>query len=410
MHLTRLLRLLVASSVACAAAVGCAAEDADSDETGDDDVVSARQLNGSDMPDKTISLTLDDGPGDRTGELADYLSQQGIKGTFFINGKNALDSKGKAAIAKIVGGGHILANHTHNHKQLTRLSAREVESEVAQTDAIIARAQPNGPFIVRAPFGAWSASIANTLNGGAMKKYVGSVFWDEGGDLTDRAAADWACWGRGVSVQRCGELYVQEIRAKRRGIILMHDIHGKTVDMIKQIVPILKADGYKFVGVDEAPSVKRAIAASGGVSPATGPEGEGDPPATRSCTVSDPDGFTNFREAGADSALTATVNNGSVLEVLGTEGSRTRVLVDGWVNANLTSCGSAAECPPTVAIRDPQPAVQGQASGTNMRAEASLSSRVVAVAANGSEAEVLEREGNRIHVRLPGTVGSHLCR
>jgi peptidoglycan/xylan/chitin deacetylase (PgdA/CDA1 family) len=269
----QLLALVALSTSACLGFVACANEtdDSSAEPPKEDDVVSERQLNGSDMPEKTISLTLDDGPGERTGELAEFLAAEGVKGTFFINGKNAVGAKGQAAVAKIMANGHILANHTHNHKQLTKLGSAEIAKEVADTDAIIAKAQPNGPWLIRAPFGAWNANVARGLNAGPMKKYVGSVFWDEGGDLTDRSAADWACWGAAkVSVERCGQLYVQETRAKKRGIILVHDIHSKTVDMLKQIVPQLKSEGFKFVGLDEAPSVARAIESSKGLSGAAG--------------------------------------------------------------------------------------------------------------------------------------------
>ena len=34
----------------------------------------------------TYTETFDDGPGDRTQELAEYLKAEGIEGTFFING------------------------------------------------------------------------------------------------------------------------------------------------------------------------------------------------------------------------------------------------------------------------------------------------------------------------------------
>jgi hypothetical protein len=97
-----------------------------------------------------------------------------------------------------------------------------------------------------------------------MKKYVGSVFWDMGGELTATTAADWACWGKGVSIARCGELYLSEIHSKRHGIVLMHDIHSNTIDMVKQIVPKLIAQGYKFAPLTNVPSVKRAIAGKTG--------------------------------------------------------------------------------------------------------------------------------------------------
>lgn len=269
----RLIGLLLASSVAaCGALTGCSAqtegeEEADEgtiegsgDGTSEDAIVSERQLMGGELPDKTISLTFDDGPGPRTLELSEYLAAEGVHGTFFINGKNVAGRQN--AIDSIIGRGHLLANHTHNHLQLTKLAGDRVVKEVADTDAIIARVQPQGPFLVRAPFGAWTGNTARAINGSAMKKYVGSVFWDVGGALTSSAAADWDCWGKGVSVDRCGSLYLNEIRTKKRGIVLMHDVHGKTVDMMKKILPTLKAEGYKFAPLDQVPSVKRALGAA----------------------------------------------------------------------------------------------------------------------------------------------------
>jgi peptidoglycan/xylan/chitin deacetylase (PgdA/CDA1 family) len=229
---------------------------------GEDEIVSERQLMGNELADKTVSLTFDDGPGPRTAELAEFLASKGIRAAFFINGKNVPGRQ--AAIDAIVGRGHLLANHTQNHLQLTKLSSDKVASEVTETDAIVVRAQPRGPFVLRAPFGAWNAATTRAVNGTAMKKYAGSVFWDIGGQLTQTAAADWDCWGRGVGVQRCGELYMNEIRTRKRGIVLMHDVHSKTVDMVKTVVvPTLVAEGYTFAKLEDVPSVKRAIGAAG---------------------------------------------------------------------------------------------------------------------------------------------------
>lgn len=261
----RLVVVISSSLVACASLAGCAADTGEDDGDGllgedSDDVVSERQLMGGELPDKTISLTFDDGPGPRTAELADFLGAEGVPATFFINGKNAPGRQ--AVLETIVARGHLLANHTQNHLQLTKLSASKVASEVAETDAFIVSVQPNQPSVIRAPFGAWNANTARAINATAMKKYVGSVFWDVGGQLTASAAADWDCWGKGVSVERCGALYLQEIRAKKRGVVLMHDVHGRTIDMMKQILPTLKAEGFKFAPLLDVPSVKRALAAA----------------------------------------------------------------------------------------------------------------------------------------------------
>lgn len=271
MVLRHAVALLLVGTSACIVAAGCTADPTTSTGDGDDDnitvgdgsspedeLVAERQLNGSELPDKTITLTFDDGPGRRTSELADYLAEKGVKAAFFINGMKVPGRQ--AAVDRVVGRGHLLANHTQNHLQLTKLTPEKVVSEVTATDSIIAQVQPQGPWVVRAPFGAWNASVARAVNATPMKKYVGSVFWDAGGELTSTSAADWDCWGKGVTIQRCGELYLQEIRRRKHGVVLMHDIHDKTVDMVKQILPTLIAEGYKFAPLTEVPSVKRAIA------------------------------------------------------------------------------------------------------------------------------------------------------
>lgn len=262
--------LFALAATACASVAGCAADSIDEEEvaedgsgdnaTSEDAIVSERQLMGNELPDKHIALTYDDGPGARTVELADYLAEKGIAAAFFINGKNVPGNQ--RAIDAVIGRGHLLANHTQNHLQLTKLSAEKVVKEVADTDATLVAAQPAGPFLIRAPFGAWNGNTARAVNATTMNKYVGSVFWDIGGQLTSTAAADWDCWGKRYDVQRCGDLYLNEIRTKKRGIVLMHDIHGKSVDMTKYIVPKLIAEGYKFVKVQDVPSVKRALAAA----------------------------------------------------------------------------------------------------------------------------------------------------
>ena len=272
----RLIGLVLASSVAaCGALSGCAAQtegppddpfiEGSGDGNGADEIVSEHQLNGSELPDHTLALTFDDGPGPRTKELAEYLATEGIRATFFINGRNVPGRQ--SALDAIVGRGHLLANHTQNHLQLTKLTSAKLITEVTQTDASIAQVQPNGPWLLRPPFGAWNGATARTINGTPMKKYVGSVFWDVGGQLTATAAADWACWGQKVSVDSCGSLYMGEMRTRKRGIVLMHDIHSNTVDMVKLIVPKLKAEGWKFASAADAPAVKRALA-SNAVGPA----------------------------------------------------------------------------------------------------------------------------------------------
>lgn len=244
--------------------LGCSSGGDPSIVTGDaadeSELVAERELTGVELEPGTLSLTFDDGPGDRTSELADFLADQGIHATFFINGKNVPGRQ--RHVDTVVGRGHLLANHTQNHLKLTKLTGATLLSEIAETDAVIAGAQPSGPWLLRAPFGAWNGRIAAEVNATDMSKYVGSIFWDMGGELTDHGAADWACWGQHVDVDACADLYMEEITSRKRGIVLMHDVHSKTVDLAKILVPRLVERGFKFTSLLDVPSIKRAVAAS----------------------------------------------------------------------------------------------------------------------------------------------------
>jgi hypothetical protein len=65
-----------------------------------------------------------------------------------------------------------------------------------------------------------------------------------------------------MSVEACADLYMQEIRRKDHGIVLMHDIHDPTIDLVYHILPILEAEGYHFTTLPQVPSIKRALAAA----------------------------------------------------------------------------------------------------------------------------------------------------
>ena len=151
--------LSISTLALSATAAGCAADPSAASDvdvavagdgnTNEQDLISEHQLVGNELPPHTVALSFDDGPGERTIELTEYLAAQGLPATFFINGMRVPGRQ--AAIDAVVNRGFLLGNHTQNHLQLTNLGAGQLASEVALTDAIITAAQPDGPFLFRAP-------------------------------------------------------------------------------------------------------------------------------------------------------------------------------------------------------------------------------------------------------------------
>ena len=71
-------------------------------------------------PEKTIYLTFDDGPSDRTAEVLDILKENeenDVKATFFVTGKTGEEAQ--ALMRRIVEEGHTIAIHTYTHKYKT---------------------------------------------------------------------------------------------------------------------------------------------------------------------------------------------------------------------------------------------------------------------------------------------------
>lgn len=224
--------------------------------------ITLAEVLGVGMTDKALALTFDDGPSEVTAELSAYLASEKIAATFFINGVNVPGRE--TVLDQQIANGHLLANHTHTHRALTELAAKspaELVPEVENTDKLLAFRVPQDKLFFRPPFGDWNEVVMKSLSSSPMQKYQGPVGWDIGDKLTDSTAADWDCWDEqnGTrTVPQCGDLYIKEIEAKKHGVVLLHDgppggNGAKTVEMVKYLVPRLKAAGYSFARIDQVP-------------------------------------------------------------------------------------------------------------------------------------------------------------
>jgi peptidoglycan/xylan/chitin deacetylase (PgdA/CDA1 family) len=233
-------------------------------------------LRGTSMEPKTLALTFDDGPGQRTKQLSRFLKSEGIEAVFFVNGAR-MDGNSAEILQALIDDGHLVANHTETHQSLTgtstampRLGDSEVVKEVADTDAKIEPFVPSKRFLFRPPFGDFDNETLAALSATPMNKYVGPILWDVGEQMDEGKgrAADWDCFddgndGKRISMKACGDLYITEIKRAGRGIVLLHDPvfdnrHPEqlgTVDMVMYMVPILKEQGFSFLRVDKIPEI-----------------------------------------------------------------------------------------------------------------------------------------------------------
>jgi peptidoglycan/xylan/chitin deacetylase (PgdA/CDA1 family) len=177
----------------------------------------------------TVYLTFDDGPsGTWTPRYLDVLKKYNAKATFFSTGQNV--KAHPRVIARIHREGHLLANHTWNHADLTRLSKAKAKSQLTRTQSALGRYKS---ACMRPPYGATNTSVRRWTKQVGLK----TVLWDVD-------TRDWE------NSQTATSVYKRVIRSVHNGsIVLMHDGGDSQRDSLaalKRILPKLKSKGYTF--------------------------------------------------------------------------------------------------------------------------------------------------------------------
>lgn len=193
--------------------------------------------------DKVIALTFDDGPWDTTTEqILDILKENGAKATFFTIGEQI--SSHKDTVKRAAKEGHQICTHTWDHASgsgngvdLTLMSADEQIEEIQKgMEAISEVTGEEASKVIRAPGGNFHGDIIWTL-----QPYITA----EAGWNVD--TEDWRLPGADTIAQRI-------LSAKSGDVVLMHDGGGdrsQTVAALRQALPQLVEQGYKFVTIDE---------------------------------------------------------------------------------------------------------------------------------------------------------------
>jgi len=189
------------------------------------------------LADHEVVLTFDDGPLPKySNQILDILAANCAKATFFLIGSQAnADPEG---VRKVRDAGHTVATHSQNHPiGMDRLpldrSKQEIEQGIASVTAALGDGTAPAPFL-RIPGLRTNDGIEE------FAKSKGLQVWS-----ADFPADDW----RHVSAGRVYDLAIQRIEAKKKGILLLHDIQPRTVAALPRILRELKARGYRIVHV-----------------------------------------------------------------------------------------------------------------------------------------------------------------
>lgn len=176
-----------------------------------------------------VALTFDDGPSEHTGRLLDMLEGYSARATFYMLG--SLVGESPELAARITGEGHEVGGHSWRHDDLTGMSASAVADDTVRTAEAIEEASGQWPHTMRPPYGSFNATTERSVG-------APIVIWDV--DTLDWKVRD---------AEKVADTAVEQTRPG--SIVLMHDIHGTTVDAVPDILSRLHDEGYHFVTVSQ---------------------------------------------------------------------------------------------------------------------------------------------------------------
>ena len=181
-----------------------------------------------------IALTFDDGPGPYTEKLLDCLEENNVKATFYMLGQNVENYPDIVKRMKDLG--MELANHTYDHKDLTKLTKDQISEEIDKTSSLIQNAAGEMPDTLRPPGGSYNNQVQDLAEMPIVKWSIDTKDWKtKSEDQTYQCVMD---------------------NAQDGSVVLMHDIHEWSVDAAIRMIPDLLAEGYKLVTVQELAEAK----------------------------------------------------------------------------------------------------------------------------------------------------------
>jgi peptidoglycan/xylan/chitin deacetylase (PgdA/CDA1 family) len=178
---------------------------------------------------RTMVLTFDDGPDPRyTPGILDTLAEYDVRAMFFVCGEMVAEHP--HLLARMADEGHVVGNHTWSHPLLTRLTRRQIRSEMSRTCEVIEDAYGEPPRWFRAPYGAWNRAAFQLGAELGMEPLAWTV-----------DTLDWTTPGTGTIVNRV------EKGAGPGVVVLSHDAGGdrtQSVRALRTYLPQLLDSGY----------------------------------------------------------------------------------------------------------------------------------------------------------------------
>lgn len=200
---------------------------------------------------KQVVLTFDDGPRLNTEIVLKILDEVGAKALFFQVGEKAIevDKANKINYSniakKVAAAGHVFGGHSETHANLRAMSNESARKEIYKGLNDVIRAVGWAYPIFRFPYGNSTPALINDLT----KMGIASFYWH----------VDSEDWKSKRSTSELIDYTMGQVRAKSGGVILFHDIHKRTAQMLPQFLRTLHNEGYQIVLLKPTKVIKSPI-------------------------------------------------------------------------------------------------------------------------------------------------------
>lgn len=180
---------------------------------------------------KSICLTFDEGyENGYTAQILDTLKQKSVKAIFFCTYDYVKDNP--ELVQRMISEGHILANHSYSHCDMTEIDAEAAENEIMLMHDYVEENFGYAMGYFRFPEGVFSEQTLAV----AAKLGYRSVFWSF-------AYADWDV----DNPPDESEAFERITSSTHEGeIMLLHAVSKTNADILPRVIDDIRNQGYEF--------------------------------------------------------------------------------------------------------------------------------------------------------------------
>ncbi len=192
---------------------------------------------------KLIAFTFDDGPSKvYTNRILDVLEENGATATFFLVGYNI--EKNVETIKRAAEMGCEIANHSMDHKNLTKIKESEISEQVNTPNDLVKSLAGIEIELFRAPGGNFDG-VTDKIGMPIIQWSIDTEDWK----FKDAANKGRSETQRNADLNKIADRVVE--KADKGDIVLMHDIYDFTADLCEIVIPKLVEKGFRIVSVSE---------------------------------------------------------------------------------------------------------------------------------------------------------------